>query len=217
VFCLELEITNNGDSIMMKVRICFNGFMAVLSMMILITACSTGITSPTPTNTMLPPPTSTLPLPTFTIAPYPGLTPSPQNTDVPNHYDQNDNFGDGFIALIPIKDTTNLSREEIMTRLVSLWLDHYKTKSMAPLATIKDYKDVSVNKLIEDNHNYDNFFDTVASVRFSIIPSGIPNDWASLPGEPINPKDPWWHLFTTFGFFKDGDYYRLREMPGWGT
>lgn len=193
----------------MKVRICLNGFIAVFSIMILVTACCSGITSPTPTNTTLPPPTSM-------ITPSPSITPIPQYTDVPNHYDQNDNFGDGFIARISIKDTANLSREEIITKLVSLWLEHYKN-SLAPRATIKDYKDVYVNKLIEDNNNYDGFFDTVASVRFSIIPSGIPSDWASVPGEPIDPNDPWWHLVTVFGYFKDGDYFRLRMMPGWGT
>lgn len=195
---------------MKKKRNYFKQIAIMFFMAIYVAACSA--------NTKIKEsPTALSALPTSTLAPTPSVTPTLQNTDVPNHYDQNDTFGDGFIARILIKDTNNLSQEDILTKLVNLYLEHYKTKSLAPRVTIKDYKDVSVSKVIKDNNNYDGFFEIVAFVKFSIIPAEIPNDWASLPGDPISSNDPWWHLGTVFGYFRDSEYFRLRMMPGWGT
>ncbi|MBL8051169.1 MAG: hypothetical protein JNM46_08105 [Anaerolineales bacterium] len=57
----------------------------------------------------------------------------------------------------------------------------------------------------------------VAGVKFSIIPSVIPNDFASFPGEEINPDSEWWHLVNIFGYYQIGEFYYLRILPGWGT
>src|SRR5258706_9817165 len=109
-----------------------------------------------------------------------------QNTDVPNHYDQYESFGDGFVARILIKDTNNLSREEIVIKLVNLLLEHYKTNNLVPRMTIKDYKDVNV-KIIEDTNNYDGFFTIVASITFSIIPTNVPtSNWLSFSLGPVS-------------------------------
>jgi hypothetical protein len=130
------------------------------------------------------------------------------------HYANSDNFGDGFVALIRVEDVTAKSQEEITGILVSQWLDHNKTQSQSPSATIKDYTIDKVNLL---DPSCDPFFEIVAGVRFSIIPNQIPNDYASFPGELFNPNDIWWHLWAPFGIFKDGDFYKLRLVFGWGT
>jgi hypothetical protein len=130
------------------------------------------------------------------------------------HYANGDNFGDGYIARVRIEDATNNSQEEIVTILVTQWLDHYKTQSQVPSATIKDY---SVDKINLLNPFCDQFFEIVAGVRFSIIPVQVPNDYVGFPGEAINPNDVWWQLSAPFGIFKDGEFYRLRLVFGWGT
>ena len=168
------------------------------------------------------------PLPASTITALPNITPILKPTDVPNHYD-NDS-GDGFVARVLIKDTNNLSREDILTKLVTLMLDYYKTKSKDPNIAIKDYKDIKVSKVIEDSNNSDGFFEIVAYVEFSIIHvgglpgedgipinSGIHNEWVTLTTDSQGLNSLWWHIGTVFGYFRDGEYFRLRMMPGWGT
>lgn len=197
---------------MKKIHDYFNQLM-VFSLIVFVTACSPAIK-----NKELPPASS--PSPTSTIMPSPTLTATPPSGFIPNHFVENDNFGDGFIARILIKDTNKLSQEDIAANLVSLLLEHYKTtKELSPRIAIKDYENVYVYKLIKDNNNYDDFFDIVVFVKFSIIPLDPPsaNDWASLPGDGISLTDPWWHLGSVFGIFQDGEYFRLRIMPGWGT
>ncbi len=167
---------------------------------------------------------------TPTITALSNITPTLQPTDVPNHYDQNDSFGDGFVAQVLIKDTNNLSREDILTKLVTLLLEYYKTKSQNPDAAIKDYKDIRISKVIEDNNNYDGFFEIVSYVEFSIIHigglpgegeipinSGIHNDWVVLMTGSQSLDNLWWHIGSVFGYFRDGEYFRLGMMPGCGT
>ncbi len=196
---------------MNKILNYFNQFITLFIAIVLITACNPTVVSLIPTN-------SPLPSPTLTITPSSTQTMTPQNTDVPNHYDQYENFGDGFVARILIRDTNNLSREEIVIKLVNLLLEHYKTNSLAPRMTIEDYKEVHVIKFIKDNNNYDGFFTIVAYVQFSIIPADVPiaNDWMSLSAN-VSPINSWWLIGSVFGVFRDGEYYRLRITPGWGT
>lgn len=86
-------------------------------------------------------------------------------------------------------------------------LDHYKTKSQDPNIAIKDYKDISVLKVIEDNNNYDGFFEIVAYVEFSIIhvgglpgeggipiDSGIHNHWVVLMTGSQSLDNLWWQV-----------------------
>jgi hypothetical protein len=130
------------------------------------------------------------------------------------HYANSDNFGDGFVAHILVEDVTAKSQEEVVGILVGQWLEHNKSQTEFPSASIKDY---TVDEIFLKDPSCDPFFTIVAGVRFSIIPNQIPNDYVSFPGEAINPNDIWWHLSAPFGIFKDGDVYKLRLVFGWGT
>ncbi len=125
---------------MQKTHDYFKQLLLALSMMALIVACSpvTYIQASTPTP---------LSASTSTITSLPNITPTLQPTDVHNHDEQNDSFGDGFVARVLIKDANNLSREDILTKLVTLMLDHHQTKSQDPDIAIKDYKDIRVSKV----------------------------------------------------------------------
>ena len=130
------------------------------------------------------------------------------------HYENEDSFGDGYRGRIKIEDVATKSDEEIVRILVTQWLEHYKTQSSASSATIKDYQ---VEKITLYDASCDLFFEIVAGVQFSIIPAQVPSDYASFWTDQLDPNDVWWHIGAPFGVFKDGDYYRLRLVFGWGT
>jgi hypothetical protein len=125
-----------------------------------------------------------------------------------------DNFGDGYISKIKIDDIKNNTPEEIVSELVTQWLQHYKTESTYQDAAINDFSIDGIRLL--DNPSNKNYV-IVAAVNFSIIPRKIPNDYGSFPSQPIGPNDTWWHIGAPFGVIKLDDYYYLRLLPGWGT
>lgn len=145
----------------------------------------------------------------------PLLTHIPLENPVPTdeYLVRKNDFGDGYIAHIPIEEANGASQEQIVEILVIQWLEHYKTQSKETRATIEDYK-VDHVKLSERSQTDP---EIVAGVSFSIIPAQIPNDWASLPGDEIKPDDIWWHLVATFGVYKDENHYWLKLLIGWGT
>lgn len=127
------------------------------------------------------------------------------------HYANTDSFGDGYIALVAKESMEDKSDDEIVMILVTQWLEHYKTSSLSASASIKDYK---VEKITLIDPSCDPFFTIVAAVRFSVIPSQVPHEMGSIPGEE---DGEWWHLSAPFGVFVDGSNYRLRLVFGWGT
>ena len=132
------------------------------------------------------------------------------------HYANTDSFGDGYIARIPIDAVTDKNYEEILRILVTQWLEHYKTESSSTStsASIIDFEVGDIHLL---NRSCDPFFEIVANVRFSIIPTQVPHDMASFPGDLIQDGDTWWNLSMPVGVFIDDDDYRLRLVFGWGT
>ncbi|MBI2758751.1 MAG: hypothetical protein HYX49_08745 [Chloroflexi bacterium] len=130
------------------------------------------------------------------------------------HYANEDKFGDGYIARVAIKEMYGKSNGEIILILVNQWLEHYKAQSKSASAVIMDYKIEKVNLF---DPSCDPFFEIVAGVNFSIVPAQIPNDYASFPSRNSLNDGKWWEIGAPFGIFKDGDFYRLRMVFGWGT
>lgn len=141
--------------------------------------------------------------------------PTPVAPSLPeDEFSQFDNFGDGFIAKIKIKDTTSLSPEEIVSSLVEQWLEHYKSQSDYENASINDFTVDKIRLLdVPSNSNYK----IVAGVNFSIIPRQTPSDFGGFPGEAYDPNSSWWHIGAPFGVIQVDDYYYLRLVFGWGT
>jgi len=128
-------------------------------------------------------------------------------------FSRKNDFGDGYIAHIVISDVSSETPEMMVNFLVTQWLEHYKTGNTADRAEIKDFQ-IGEITLLERMKNDPSI---VASVGFSIIPSQIPNDWASFPGDGIKPDDSWLHLYAPFGVYQDKEYYWLKLMFGRGT
>jgi hypothetical protein len=179
-------------------------FTIILGVLLLASACAQHKVDRTPTL-----PGMEIPTPTFIslacLEPgYPGTI----------HYANSDSYGDGYISRVPIKDVAEKNYDEIVPILATKWLEHYKTQSSVASASIENYE-VQEIQLIDPS--CDPFFKIVARVKFSVVPSQVPHDMASFPGEEIKEEDPWWHLWMPVGVFIDGEDYRLRIVFGYGT
>jgi hypothetical protein len=123
-----------------------------------------------------------------------------------------DGWDQSFISRIPVKDVSGLTPEEIMTKLVTQWLEYYKTKNTDDDYGILDYTIVSINP--DDSPRSPNDL-IVARVFFDVKPVKIQSEWIVGSGVVFN-KD-WIHTQMVFGIFQDGDNYRLKDLLGWGT
>ncbi len=122
-------------------------------------------------------------------------------------------FGRGDIAEISSQDALNYSDEELFDLLVSQWLEQYKTGAI-PNNIISDYR---IDE-IEIDQRPKKEFEVVAWVFFSIQPADKHlGNWATLVRKHADSNDPWDHLSTIFGIYRDGDTLKLRWLPGWGT
>lgn len=122
-------------------------------------------------------------------------------------------FGQGDIAEIASQDALGHSDEELFDLLVSQWLEKYKTGTI-PNNTISDYRIDEIG--IDQGPKKE--FTSVAWVYYSIqIVGKHSGNWSSLITRSSNATDPWEHLLTVFGIYRDGDSLKLRMLPGWGT
>ena len=121
-------------------------------------------------------------------------------------------FGLGDIASISRQDAEDLSAQELVTVLVSQWLEGYKNDQSSTDAIV----DYQIGEIFIKSPSFTES-GMVAAVNFAVRPVGYPNNWASLPGEEITEDDPWWRLAATFRIVLDGEVFRLRTAFGWGT
>lgn len=142
-------------------------------------------------------------------------TQPPRNQSTPTLIDPmfagSDEFGDGFIARIPIVEVKGKSPEEIMDILINKWLEHYLDMEIEPYYRLNDY---FVYK-IEIKDYYRPPYELFAKVQYFIKPSQFPNGW--MAGGVIIYDRNWQGENKVFGIFRDGDYFRLRMLVGWGT
>jgi len=106
-------------------------------------------------------------------------TPTTEGAVPANNFSRKNDFGDGYISHVLIHEVDSETPEMITKILVTQWLDHYKTGSTPKMAAIMDFQ-LGEIKLLKRMKNDPSI---VASVWFSIIPSQVPNDWTSFPGD----------------------------------
>ena len=141
------------------------------------------------------------------------LVPAIESTVPTVEFSRKNDFGDGYVAHVLISDVSSETPEMMVRILVTQWLEHYKIGGTADQAEIEDFQlgEITLLERMKSDPSI------VASVGFSIIPSQIPNDWASFPADEIKPEDSWWRLYAPFGVYQDKDYYWLKLMFGRGT
>jgi hypothetical protein len=135
-----------------------------------------------------------------------------QNTPIPTDsmFIGSDQFGDGFIAKTPIREVENATPEEIMNILINKRLEHYLSKDIEPYYRLDDY---FVYK-IEIKDYYHPPYEIFAEVQFFFKPSQFPNGWMAAS---VSYARDWQGYHEVFGIFRDGDFFRLRLLAGWGS
>jgi len=164
-----------------------------------------------PTNTPVPPtetpitPTNTPPPPTDTSAP---VTDTPaQPTE---EFTRTADYGDGYVAHIPISKAQDLSSEELVEVLINQYLEHYKTETTQVEWKLYQYVIDNVAIRFEDKNGNPII---KATVRFSVIPD---TPWFS--GATIIPKGscpPWYTYarnYAVYGNEPGSSYYWLESI-----
>lgn len=114
----------------------------------------------------------------------------------------------------PLNSVNGLSSNEILLFLISKWLGE-KTQTTIPEEKITDFLINSDIKLLDWEPQ--SGFLLVASVKFSVVPLQVPNNWGAILVETPEKGDVWWHLASSFGLENDGTNFILRNTAGWGT
>jgi hypothetical protein len=123
-----------------------------------------------------------------------------------------DQFGDGYVARIPIEEVEGTNPDEILRLLLNQWLDHYRTNCTDVDFKLEDYAIESVVQLDAKYRRYEMIASTIYTIRSSYPPTP---DWDAGCAEIQ--ANGWTRRCDTFGYFRDGPYFRLRLMVGWGT
>jgi hypothetical protein len=146
--------------------------------------------------------------------------PEPEPTVLHDLYAQSDAFADGYFPRFEIETVKDDTSEFIVQELVRRWLDHLVEGCADPYYKLQEYK-LGPVKLEKGSQGYD----IIASVQFSYLPlqpltryypgNIAPNGWVSIPGN--HDTDGWDETTAYFGVYKEGKFYRLRWLIGWGT
>ncbi len=139
---------------------------------------------------------------TTTLAPI--ITPTDQ-------FQWTDDFRDGYISKIPIKNLESGSEEEIVNTLLIQWFEHYLNDCEVERFSIRGYK---INDIKVINAPWMRNYKIIANVLYTEKPARN-EAMKSLSEEQFNSLS--FNVFTTFGVLIDGDDYRLRLMQGYGT
>jgi len=112
-------------------------------------------------------------------------------------------------ALLPVDDNSDISEEEIVYKLVDIWLKRYSNPDAHPYCRIDGYK---IDKVYYDldliSQPLEPRGDFMRVVIFSVKPIQIPNDWMSFSGELDQSN--WLHLSQVVAAFKTDDGYTMK-------
>ncbi len=192
-------------------RIHYFSHLVLVAFSFALVGCATNVTTSPYPNPPIATASSTPTLPARTPVPFGKNKPATPTRYYPPTLARD--FGQGDIAEIASQDALNYSDEELFELLVSQWLEKYKTGVILN-NNISDYRIDEVD--IDQRPRKE--FEVVARVIFSIQPNSEHlGNWGTLVRKYADSTDPWDHLSTTFGIYRDGDFLKLRWIPGWGT
>jgi hypothetical protein len=111
-------------------------------------------------------------------------------------------------AILPMRDTENLSEDEIAYKLVDIWLSRYKKPEAHPYCRIDDY---TIDKVYYDERTpylpLEPKGDIMRVVIFSVKLIQVPADWMALSGE-IDQNN-WLHTAHAIAIFKTTEGYTM--------
>jgi len=138
-------------------------------------------------------------------------TPIPEIKITPTLIPPLDNWDKMYISRIPAKDMAGATPEEIVEKLVTQWLEFFMTSPQDNFK-IEGYQ----IRFIRIEKNFTSpIYEIIATVGFDVNPMNQQSVWVVDAGTFIG--DGWVRTGRTFGILHDGEYYRLKNLPGWGT
>lgn len=112
-------------------------------------------------------------------------------------------------ALLPVDDNSDISEEEIVYKLVGIWLRPYSNPDAHPYCRIDGYK---IDKVYYDldliSQPLAPVGDFMRVVDFSVKLIQIPSDWISFSGELD--QDNWLHLSQVVAVFRTNEGYTMK-------
>ncbi len=178
--------------------------------------CNNFTTTQTFTPFPIPPTTTAVPTSTETLEPTAtevfrqNISATATNLQLPyNLVTQSSEYCQVPPPILPLYETKNLSEDQIVYKLVELWLSRYKKPEAHPYCRIDDY---TIDKIYYDKHMLsfpvEPQGDIMRVVVFSLKLIQIPNDWMSFSGE-IDQNN-WLHITQTFAIFKTETGYVMK-------
>ena len=154
-----------------------------------------------------PNPVTATALPTLTAVKLIPRTLTP--TDLPPVPSSPD-FLKGDLAQVSRNDVQFLSEEEIVKLLMSQWLERYMKEEPSSPESITDYsiEKVEVKSRLSD-------MEVIVHIQFSVIPGR--SSFSSWVPITVKFDEPWFRVAGYFSIFQDGEYYKLKFLPGWGS
>jgi hypothetical protein len=150
-------------------------------------------------------PTLTASTPVFT------QLPPPPPTDIQLPYNPDTGGGEYCqppYAVLPVEDGNDISEDEIVHKLVEIWLRRYRQPDTPPVCRIVDY---SIDKVYDDPGVYSNVLeprgDFKRVVVFSVRLVQVPSQWMSFAGELD--QENWLHTSHIVAITKTSEGYRL--------
>ncbi|HLO13425.1 MAG TPA: hypothetical protein VK206_01255 [Anaerolineales bacterium] len=173
--------------------------------LLVVSACNT--VAPIVTPSPVAPTATTVPTATSVVSQ--DLTPAPTDIQLPyNLVTESAEYCKQPSALLSVANGNDISEDEIVYKLVEIWLRRYKSPEAHPYCRIdgytidKVYYDPSINSQPLEPKG-----DFMRVVLFSVKLIQIPNDWMSLSGE-LDQKN-WLHISQIVAISKTNDGYKM--------
>ena len=121
-----------------------------------------------------------------------------------------EDFTKGDLAQVSLDEAQSLSEEDIVKLLMSRWLERYMKEEPSSPESITDYsiEKVEVKSRLSD-------MEVIVHIQFSVIPGR--SSFSSWVPITVKFDEPWFRVAGYFSIFQDGEYYKLKFLPGWGS
>jgi hypothetical protein len=209
LFSSSCQPKNRDRDLSLNITVPLTPEISIIDPSLSSTPRSTPITTPTEKikNTTVPTPviTRTSQSSSKTTPASPIITPTDQ-------FQWTDDSRDGYLSKIPIKNLENESAEEIVKTLLVQWFEHYLNDCEVEEYSLRGYE---INNIKIVNAPWMRNYEIIANVVYTEKPAVRNEAMKDLSDEEFNSLS--FKVLTTFGVLIDGDNYRLRLMPGYGT
>jgi hypothetical protein len=177
-----------------------------ISLLLILCACNASVTYPTATVfAALPTSAQSAPTSTSTLVFSQDLTPSPTDNQ---SVSESSEYCQPPSAFLPVEDGNDISEDEIVYKLLDMWLRRYASPNAHPDCRIDGY---TIDRVYYDldliSKSLEPRGDFMRVVIFSVKPIQTSNHWMGFSGELDESN--WLHLSQVVAAFKTNDGYTI--------